>query len=122
MENPLATLVTAHCERTGDTLSSIAKRGGLSRQTLSGLVNNQGPKSFPRQQTLQGLAKGLGLPYEAVRQVAAEAALGESEDVPTRRLVGVLLAHAQGLSDPELEVVLATVRALKQLPSHVPVG
>jgi transcriptional regulator with XRE-family HTH domain len=114
MENPLAELVTAHCERTGDTLAAIAKRGGISRQTLSGLVNREGPRAFPRQGTLDGLAKGLDLPLESVRQIAAVAAYGEATGESPRRLVGILIAHAEGLSDDQLEVVLATARAVKR--------
>ena len=115
-ENPLAVLVTAHCERTGDTLAAIAARGGISRQTLSGLVHRQGPKSLPRHQTLVALAKGLDMPVEVVRRVASETAYGEGEGEaePVRALVSVLVAQTEGLTDDELEVVLATARALKR--------
>jgi len=114
-DNPLADLVAAHCERTGDTMAAIASRGGISRQTLSGLVHRSGPKAFPRHRTLVALAKGLDLPLETVRQLAAESALGEGEAPAPRRLVTVLLGHVDGLTDDELEVVLATARAVKRL-------
>lgn len=117
-ENPLAELVTAHCERTGDTLTAIAARGGISRQTLSGLIHRPGPKSLPRHQTLVAVAKGLDVSVELVRQAAAETAYGEGEAEPVRRLVSVLVAHVEGLPDEDLEVMLATARALKQ--HHVP--
>lgn len=113
--NPLAELVTEHCERTGDTLSAIAARGGVSRQTLSGLMHREGPKSLPRDATLAALAKGLGMSLATVRQVAAETAYGEPETPTPRRLVAVLLGHVDGLTDEELEVVLATARAVKRL-------
>jgi hypothetical protein len=90
----------------------------MSRQTLSGLVNRDAPRAFPRQHTLAALAKGLGVSVEAVRQVAAEAAYGNGHVGTQRALVGVVTAHAEGLTDPELEVVLATMRALKKLPEH----
>lgn len=115
MDNPLAELVTAHCERTGDTLAAIAARGGMSRQTLSGLVNRQGPKAFPRHGTLVALAKGLDLPLDTVRQVAAVAAYGEGDTAAPRRLVSILMAQAESLTDGQLEVVLATARAVKRL-------
>jgi transcriptional regulator with XRE-family HTH domain len=114
MANPLAELITEHCDRTGDTLSAIALRGGMSRQTLSGLVNRDGPRAFPRRQTLEALARGLDLPLESVRQVAAVAAYGEGDVVAQRRLVTALVAYAEGLSDDQLEVVLATARAVKR--------
>jgi transcriptional regulator with XRE-family HTH domain len=114
-ENPLADLVQRHCDRTGDTLAAIAARGGISRQTLSGLVNRQGPKAFPRQQTLEALAEGLGLPFETVRHVAAETAYGPANGAKPRQLVSVLTAQLDALSDGQLEVVIATVRALRNL-------
>ena len=114
MENALAVLVTAHCERTGDTLTDIAARGGMSRQTLSGLVNRVGPKSMPRHSTLVALAKGLGMSVEAVRQVAATTAYGQGDTPEPRRLVATLTAYAETLDDGQLEVVLATARALQK--------
>jgi transcriptional regulator with XRE-family HTH domain len=119
MENALAVLVTAHCERTGDTLTDIAARGGLSRQTLSGLVHRNGPKSMPRQQTLEALAKGLGVSVEAVRQVAATATYGPGDGPQVRRLVATLVGYAETLDDGQLEVVLATARALQRMVTPV---
>jgi hypothetical protein len=65
---------------------------------------------------LVALAKGLDLPVETIRQLAAEAALGEG-DAPAepRRLVRVLIAQAEGLTDEELEFLLDTARGLKRL-------
>jgi len=113
-ETPLAALLRIHCEQTGDTLASVAARGGLSRQTLSELINKG--RAFPRPATLEGLAKGLGLPYEAVREAAVRGIVGEDVDGP-RRLVTALMAYAEGLTDAQLEVVLATARAVKKLPT-----
>jgi transcriptional regulator with XRE-family HTH domain len=115
MQNALAELVLAHCERTGDTLSGIAKRGGMSRQTLSGLVNRpDSVNTWPRHSTLEALARGLGVSVESVRQVAAERRNG-GDQPPPRVLVATLMAHAEGLTDGEVEVVLATAQALKRL-------
>lgn len=114
--NALAALVEAHCKCTGDSLAAIAARGGLSRQTLSGLVN--GGRTFPRASTLEALARGLDLPYEVVRDAAVRNTLGEPEEEP-RRLVSVLLANVKGLTDDQLEVVVATARAVRKLPAKV---
>lgn len=111
MGNPLAELVTAHMQRTGDTLTEIAARGGMSRQTLSGLVNRAAP--FPRQRTLEALARGLGLPYEVVRQVAYGSNHNGDTAPPRRVAVATMLAQAEQLDDTQLEVVLATMRALQ---------
>lgn len=109
----LAELITAHCERTGDSLAAIAHRGGMSRQTLSGIVNRSS-KAFPRQGTLEKLARGLGLPVETVRQVAATATYGYADGPEPRRLVVALMGYAETLTDDQLEVALATVRALQK--------
>jgi transcriptional regulator with XRE-family HTH domain len=111
-ENPLAVLVKTHCENTGDSLAAIAARGGMSRGTLSGLVN--GGRTFPRASTLEALARGLDLPYETVRAAAVRNTLGDSPTAEPRRLVVALMAHAEGLTDDQLEVVLATARAVKR--------
>lgn len=113
MVNALAELVTAHCERTGDSLAAIAKRGGMSRQTLSGLVNRAEPNVWLRQSTLEALARGLGITPEAVRQVVMGQTYGNGEGAPPRQLLTSLIAHAETLTDPELEVLLATAQALK---------
>lgn len=113
--NPLAELVAAHCQRTGESLATVAARGGMSRQTLSGLVNREGPTSMPRHTTLVALSTGLGLPFETVRQVAAETAYGNGHQPDTRRLVTILMSQAEGLTDGQLEVLLATTRALRNL-------
>jgi transcriptional regulator with XRE-family HTH domain len=110
----LQDLVTEHMDRTGDTLSDIAARGGLSRQTLSGLMNRHTGDggAMPRTQTLQALARGLGLPFETVRVAAAVAVYGEGEQTPVRRKVAVLIGYAERLDDESLDVALATLRAL----------
>ena len=114
MQNALADLVSDHCERTGDTLSAIARRGGMSRQTLSALVNRETLMFWPRQSTLEALARGLGMSVESVRRAAATAAYGEGTMAPPRKLVAVLMAHAEQLDDTQLEVLLATARALSR--------
>lgn len=116
----MAELVSAHCRRTGESMAEVAARGGMSRQTLSGLVNRTGPKALPRTATLEALARGLELPFETVRHVAAETAYGEPDEAPDRKLLRTLVAQASALTDAELEAVLAVVRALKRLghPNH----
>lgn len=114
MVNALAELVTDHCQRTGDTLAAIAKRGGMSRQTLSGIVNNPTPMFWPRQSTLEALARGLGVSVESIRHVAATTAYGNGSTPQPRRLVAVLMSHAEGLTDPQLEVLVSTAQALKR--------
>lgn len=119
MTTPLAELIRAHCDRTGETLSDVAARGSLSRQTLSALVNRDAANQLPRASTLRKLATGLGLPFETVRKVAATAAYGEADGHSERQAAQVLAAYAERLPDRDLEVLLATARAL-ELASLMP--
>lgn len=72
--NALQALIAAHVEATGESYAAIARRGGLSRQTLSTLVSSQGLKQTPRPETLRRLAIGLGINLNVVRAAAATAA------------------------------------------------
>jgi transcriptional regulator with XRE-family HTH domain len=109
---PLAELIKNHCDRTGDTLADIAHRGKVSRQTLSALVNRDRLEQLPRASTIEKLATGLGLPYDVVRRVATESTYGE-DDSQLRRSVRVLVAYAERMPDSQVEVLLATARALE---------
>lgn len=117
MPNALQELITQHCDQTGDTLADIATRGGLARQTVSGLMHRDGPKAVPREATLRGLAVGMGLPYDTVRHAAATATFPESEN-GSRRIVNLLVALTENLSDEQVSVVVATARAMGALPRN----
>lgn len=52
----------------------LARRGKMSHNTIYALMNRDAPASMPRQATLEGLSRGLGLPLTAVREAAADAA------------------------------------------------
>jgi transcriptional regulator with XRE-family HTH domain len=116
---PLAELIRNHCDRTGDTLADIAERGDVSRQTLSALVNKTRLEQLPRAATVRKLAKGLGLPYDVVRRVATESTYGE-DDSQLRRSVRVLVAYAERMPDSQVEVLLATARALEMTTTQGP--
>lgn len=120
MTTPLAQMIRAHCEMTGDTLADIATRGDLSRQTLSALVNRLSIQQMPRNSTVEKLAVGLGLPVETVRRVIAESAYGGEDPAEHRRVVRVLLAYAQRMPDHNVEVLLATARALEMATTPGP--
>ena len=109
--NPLQTLIETHCTDTGETLSDIASRGGLSRQTVSAIAHRNGPGGIPRRATLASLAKGLGLSLELVERAAAMAA--STADAPINDLrLAVLIDHARGLSDRDLTALVAAARVL----------
>jgi transcriptional regulator with XRE-family HTH domain len=114
--NALQELVLAHCDATGDTLSDIAERAGLSRQTLSALMHRPNKGNLPRTSTLDRLAVGLGVSPRTVRDAAQIAVLGlNGDDEPYDRRVVVLIDQARRLSPQQVEVLLATARALQAL-------
>lgn len=117
MTNALQELIAQHCDQTGETLADIAARGGMARQTVSGLMHRDGPRAVPRDATLRGLAVGLGLPFEVVRRAAAQATFPEHEDVHQRRIVNLLVALTENLSDAQVSVIVATARAMQPLAS-----
>lgn len=113
--NPLQELIRAHCEARNETLADIAKRGGMSRQTLSALMNKGGGAGVPRATTLAKLATGLGLSLRVVQDAASEAALSRVDGDSFDRRVVVLIDHASKLSSDKVDVLLATARALQAL-------
>ena len=72
--NALQALIAAHCEATGETYADIARRGDMSRQTVSTLATREVLRQTPRAVTLAGLAKGLEVDINVVRAAAARAA------------------------------------------------
>jgi transcriptional regulator with XRE-family HTH domain len=119
--NALQELIHNHCQETGETLSDIAARGGLARQTVSAIAHRDDPGAIPRRVTLAKLATGLGLPLEIVERAAALAAqvgTGELDGDMTQLRLDVLVSHARGLNDDEIEVLVAAARALKTTRRH----
>lgn len=115
--NPLQELIHAHCIAHNETLADIANRGGMSRQTLSALMNKNGSLGVPRAATLQKLSDGLGISLRVVQDAAGEAALGrrDGDSATFDRRVVTLIDHANKLSPEKVDVLLATARALQAL-------
>lgn len=111
MTNALQQLIQVHCEDTGDTLASIARRAGLSRQTVSAVVHRSGPGGIPRKATLTKLATGLELPVHVVVAAASQAATDMPATKTDQRLAS-LIEHAARLDDEKLHALLITARAL----------
>lgn len=72
--NALQALIAAHVAATGESYADIARRGGMSRQTVSSLALRDTSRQTPRPETLRKLAAGLGLDLQTVRAAAANAA------------------------------------------------
>jgi len=118
-DDALGQLILDHCHATGDTLAGIAKRGGMSRQTLSSIVHRTGPITIPRQVTLAKLATGMGVSLHTV-EVAAAMSVASDADTPeaTKAFqLSVLIGYAQTLNGRDLEVLMATARALASADS-----
>jgi transcriptional regulator with XRE-family HTH domain len=120
--NALQALIAEHMENTGDTLADIAARGGLPRQTVSGLLNRGQSGGIPRRSTLQKLATGLGLSLSTVTDAAAQAASsnGDGRHTPLDHRVSVLVDMAERLTPHDVDVLLATARALGRQAGDTP--
>ena len=120
-QNALQALITEHMANTGDTLADIAARGGLPRQTVSGLLNRDQSGGIPRRSTLQKLATGLGLSLATVTEAAAQAASnGTAQHSPLDHRLSVLVDTASRLSPHDVDVLLATARALGKQAGDTP--
>ena len=122
VQNPLQALITEHMANTGDTLADIAARGGLPRQTVSGLLNRDESGGIPRRSTLQRLATGLGLSLATVTEAAAQTVAHHHGDRqnPLDHRLAVLVDTAKRLSPHEVDVLLATARALSREAGDTP--
>jgi hypothetical protein len=119
LPNALQQLISAHLEDTGEHLSDIAARGGLPRQTVSGIAHRDGPGGIPRRETLHKLAVGLGVRPEVVELAAAQAlAVAAAGGEPAHQIptpdprIAQLVGYAEQLCDQHLRALITTARAL----------
>ena len=110
--NALQELIADHCRTSGETISDVAARGGLSRQTVSAIAHRDDPGAIPRRGTLVKPAVALKLSLEVIERAAAMAASQVNGDELWDLRLDVLLDHARRLDDARLQVLLATARAL----------
>jgi transcriptional regulator with XRE-family HTH domain len=90
----------------------VARRGGLSRSTVHHLATAERPVRMPQPATLEGLARGLDLPREAVRRAAARSCgIHVYEPAPDPE-ADVLIASLQQLSASDRRHVAALVESL----------
>ncbi|WP_202486537.1 helix-turn-helix transcriptional regulator [Streptomyces sp. SID4985] len=98
VSSSLRELIRSRLDRFGWSYGDVARRGGISRSTVHHLATAPRLARMPQEATLEGLARGLGVPVEPLRRAAAEAA-GVSlyyESVPEQ-------------ADPEVEILIASV-------------
>jgi transcriptional regulator with XRE-family HTH domain len=73
--------VQAELDARGWKQSDLARRSGLHRSLISKILNDDRPHlgQMPDDTTIDGIAKGFGIPAERVRQAAARALDGYAE-------------------------------------------
>ncbi|MBR7834665.1 helix-turn-helix transcriptional regulator [Actinospica durhamensis] len=90
----------------------VARRGGISKSTVHHLATAERPAQMPQPTTLQGLARGLGLPLDLVRRAAAQSCgIYVYEPAPEPE-VDMLIASLQQLSARDRGHVAALVESL----------
>ncbi|MCX5083955.1 MULTISPECIES: helix-turn-helix transcriptional regulator [Streptomyces] len=124
MANALQELVKNRLEQQGWSYGDVARRGGIPRSTVHHLATVAQVARMPQQATLEGLARGLELPLDAVRRAAAEACgihlyfedgAGSAADPE----IATLIASLQRLSDADRRHVTALVESLlRSTPDH----
>ncbi|MGW4561890.1 helix-turn-helix domain-containing protein [Streptomyces sp. NPDC004561] len=124
MANALQQLIRERLDRNGWSYGDVARRGGVPRSTVHHLATTDRVVRMPQAATLEGLAKGLELPLDAVRRAAAEACgihvygtpSGQDPDGATPRPadpeVDLLIASVQQLSAEDRRHVAALVESL----------
>ncbi|WP_369223175.1 helix-turn-helix domain-containing protein [Streptomyces sp. R39] len=110
MANALQQLIREHLDRKGWSYGDVARRGGIPRSTVHHLATTDRVVRMPQASTLEGLAKGLEIPLEAVRRAAAEACgihvYGTAPAADPNGTAGT------GPADPEVALLIASVQKL----------
>ncbi|MFE1850677.1 helix-turn-helix domain-containing protein [Streptomyces sp. NPDC002387] len=101
MPNTLQELIKSKLDQKGWSYSDVARRGGISRSTVHHLATSARLAQMPQQATLEGLARGLGVPVAPIHRAAAEAAG-----------VHVYFENPPEIADPEVEILIASVHKL----------
>ncbi|MFD8721542.1 transcriptional regulator [Streptomyces sp. NPDC059629] len=129
MANALQQLIREHLDRKGWSYGDVARRGSVPRSTVHHLATTERLVRMPQTTTLEGLAKGLELPLEAVRRAAAEACGihvydtspgAEPDGAAADPEVALLIASVQKLSSDDRRHVAALVESLLDRAPRAP--
>ena len=110
--NALQELVRERLERQGWSYGDVARRGGIPRSTVHHLATAERLVRMPQPNTLEGLARGLELPLDAVRRAAAESCGIHLYEAAPDPEVDVLIASLSQLSSQDRRHVAALVESL----------
>jgi transcriptional regulator with XRE-family HTH domain len=113
MSNALTRLIAERREEQRLTYGEIARVGGLPKSTVYKLATIEKWTNAPQAETLDRLARGLGLPPSTVRQAAAEAA-GLTEVVEDDPAMQILIGSIAELTAEQREQVAALVNAMQR--------
>lgn len=110
--NALQKILADHKARTGESLTALAVRCGLPRQTVLAMARRVDWKEPPREPTMRKLAEGLGMPMSELRKAALDA-LGYTT---VREQLGTdqwAVAHIMGeVTDARRAAIRAVAEAL----------
>ncbi|MFI1764354.1 transcriptional regulator [Streptomyces sp. NPDC020800] len=109
MSNALQQLIRERLDRKSWSYGDVARRGGVPRSTVHHLATTDRVVRMPQAATLEGLAKGLELPLDAVRRAAAEACGIHVYGTPATPDAD---GAAPRPSDPEVDLLIASVQQL----------
>jgi transcriptional regulator with XRE-family HTH domain len=110
--NALQDLVRERVERQSWSYGDVARRGGIPRSTVHHLATAERLVRMPQPATLEGLARGLELPLDAVRRAAAESCGIHLYEATPDPEVDLLMASLQQLSAQDRRHVTALVESL----------
>lgn len=109
--NALGRLVMARLEEKGLSYGDVARLGGLPKSTVYKLATTERWTNAPQVETLDRLARGLGLPPNVVRKAASEA-VGLTQVVEEDPSLGILIGSIESLTAAEREQIAALVDAM----------
>lgn len=98
----------------GETLTSIAKRGGVPKSTVQNIASTEQRRQTPYPDTIKGLAKGLGLSFEEVKAAAGDAAGYGASTGERDRLLVELEEYAAPLTEDRRRELIALAKFLLQ--------
>lgn len=111
---PLSALVRQRKDELGLTLRTMAERCGWTRTTLATLING-GHIKPPNPVQLEGLASGLDLPLDRVREAAGKQFFGVDTLWTGDRTARAFVRNFEGLSPEDQDKVWELLEAHRRV-------
>lgn len=100
----------------GLSLGDVEARGGVPKATLSAAKRDRAMKDVPKRETVDGIAKGLGIPSRYLRLKIAQS-LGLIEDVPVEATFA--FDEVRGLTRKQLDALRQAADAMREPGDHL---